>query len=201
MQRIAAARAALTDWNKGFHLDRIALSLLTGAPGTSQRDALHHYGDVAHAIRHDAAIAAGQASFPHVVTSQSAGTTTDGTSEVILAEGQLDIEHPTLGIIVATPTYPYPLMDDMPATLDPAANMLVDEIEALAVATVQEGERWFCPSMQEATGTGRTIRIRFSTLSDLVLGEGTHGFAVTCAGPAPRDHQRFSARERGHPDT
>ncbi|WP_299733514.1 hypothetical protein [uncultured Tateyamaria sp.] len=184
LQRISAARDALQGWNKGFHLDRIALSLLSGAPGTSLQDAIEHYGTVAHALRHDAAVAAGQASFPLIVTSQSAGTARDGRSEVILAEGQLDIAHPALGLIVATPTYPYPLMDDMPATLTPAANMEVDELEALAVAIVQDGGRWYCPSMREAQAMGRTIKVTFSTLAPLVLGDGPHGFALSSEGPA-----------------
>lgn len=183
LQRISGARNALVGWNKGFHLDRVALSLLSGAPGTSQQDAILHYGEVAHALRHDAAVAAGQASFPLVVVSQSAGTATDGTSEVILAEGQLDIAHPALGLIVATPTYPYPLMDDMPATLTPAANMAVDELEALAVATVQDGGRWYCPSMREARAKGRRITVAFSSLSNLVLDDGAHGFALEGDGP------------------
>jgi len=186
MARIAQARTALSGWNKGFHLDRISLSLLAGTPHTSLEDAIEHYGRVAHAIRHDAALAAGQATLPLVVVSQSAGTATDGTSQVILAEGQLDIAHPALGLIVATPTYPFALMNDMPATLDSTAQMLVDELESLAIATVHDNGRWFCPSMRNAHVTGRrVVTVSFATLGNLVLGNGPHGFAIQCDGPAP----------------
>ncbi|MEL6807847.1 MAG: hypothetical protein AAFO97_08705 [Pseudomonadota bacterium] len=185
IDRIAAARAVLADWNKTLFVDRIALSLLSGAPDTPQAAALQHYGDVAHAIRMDAARAAGQASPPHIVVSQSAGIATDGTSEVILAEGQLDIAHPALGIIVATPIYPFALMEDMPATLDPQAAMLVDELEALAIAAVQDNTTWYCPSLRTAHVNGRTIKATFSALSDLVLDDGPHGFALLCKGAAP----------------
>jgi len=176
MARIATARATLRSWDKDFHLDHISLSLLSGAPGTPLNDAIRHYGSVAQNMRHDAAIAAGQASFPHIIVSQSAGTATDGRSQVILAEGQLDLAHPMLGIIVATPKYPYALMHDMPATHAPAAQMLVDELEALALATVQENQRWHCPSMRQAYLRGLTIVVEFTALNDLVLGEGHHGF-------------------------
>ena len=186
INRIAIAREALAGWNKSLFVDRIALSLLSGAPDTNQKAALNHYGDVVHAIRMDAARAAGQASPPHIVVSQSAGTATDGASEVILAEGQLDIAHPALGIVVATPTYPYALMADMAATLDPHAQMLVDELEALAISAVQNNARWYCPSLREAQGAGRTIKASFSTLSDLVLDDGPHGFAITSERPVPK---------------
>jgi len=185
LQQIGAAREVLRGWNKGFHLDRIALSLLSGAPGTSLHAALQHYGDVAHSLRHDAAVAAGQASFPHIVVSQNAGSATDGSSEVILAEGQLDSVHPALGIIVTTPQYPFGLMPDTTATHDPAAQMLIDELEVLAVETVQDNRRWYCPSMQQAFGRKRTLVVEFSALGDLVLGDGFHGFAIHCDGPPP----------------
>lgn len=185
MHRISAARDALRGWNKEFHLDRIALSLLSGAPHTEFTVAVQHYGDVAKAMRYDAAIAAGQASFPHIVVSQSAGSRFDGTSEVILAEGQLDALHAALGVIVATPTYPFALMDDMPATLAPTAQALVDELEVLAVAAVQDNRRWYCPSVQQAFAAKNTVTVAFSSLSDLVLEDGPHGFALRCDGPAP----------------
>ena len=185
MQRIATARTALTGWNKDFHLDRISLSLLSGAPETSLDAASKHYADVAKAMRHDAAIAAGQASFPHFIVSQSAGTATDGRSEVILAEGQLDISHPTLGFVVATPKYPFALMEDMPATLDPTAQMIVDELEVMALAHVQNNQRWHCPAMRQAFGKERTVIVEFSTLSDLILEDGFHGFALQSDGPVP----------------
>jgi hypothetical protein len=186
MDRIAAARLALQGWNKAFHLDRISLRLLAGAPQSSFQDALRHYGAVAKSIRHDAAVAAGQSSFPHIIVSQSAGTAKDGTSEVILAEGQLDTAHPALGILVATPTYPYARMQDMPATLEPAAQMRVDELEALAVAARQENQPWFCPSLRQAYGRETLVLVEFAALSPLVLETGFHGIDIVGASNSPQ---------------
>lgn len=178
VSRIGAARAALAAWEKDFFLERITLCLLAAAPDTPYQEAIDHYGAVAHALCRDAAEAAGQASFPAIVVSQGAGSRSDGRSEVILAEGQLDIAHPASGIIVATPKYPFALMPQMPATHDPAALLLIDELETLAVAEVMAGRRWHCPALIEAWVEGRTILARFSAMGDLVLDPGVHGFAI-----------------------
>jgi hypothetical protein len=178
LERIRSARAVLAGWDKDFFLERIGLSLLAGAPATPFRDAVDHYARVAHEIRRDAAEAAGQASYPRIVVSQSAGSRTDGRSEVILAEGQLDIVQPALGIIVATPRYPFPLMAGMPATHDPTALVLIDELESLAVDEVMAGRRWFCPSLREAQVEGRKVIAMFSAMGDLTLDPGFHGFAL-----------------------
>lgn len=179
IKRIAAARSTLQGWNKRLHIDRISLNLLAGAPSTPLREALDHYAQVAQAMRHDAARAAGQASYPHMVVSQSAGTATDGRAEVILAEGQLDIAHPTLGFVVATPRYPFALVPDMPATHTASAQMLIDELEVLAVAARQDNQSWYCPTLSQAYGRGKQLVVEFSALSDLVLQQGFHGFAIT----------------------
>lgn len=186
MDRIAAARASLQHWNKRFHLDRISLSLLAGAPATPLNDALDHYGSVAKAMRHDAAVAAGQASFPHIVVSQSAGTATDGRSDVILAEGMLDRLHPTLGFVVATPKYPFALQPDMPATHAAAAQLMIDELEVLAVAALQDNKRWYCPALRQAYGRDERLVVEFAALEDLVLEDGFHGFALEGADNAPQ---------------
>ena len=186
IDRIAAARGALQGWNKRLHLDRISLSLLAGAPATPLNDALDHYATVAKALRYDAAIAAGQASFPHIVVSQSAGTATDGRSDVILAEGRLDMVHPTLGIVVATPRYPFALVPDMPATHTGPAQMMIDELEVLAVAAVQDNQRWYCPALRQAYGRDRMLVVEFAALSDLVMQDGFHGFTLEGADNAPQ---------------
>jgi hypothetical protein len=97
---------------------------------------------------------------------------------VILAEGRLDIEHPTLGFVIATPKYPFPMMQDMPSTHTPKAAALIDELECIAIASVQSGQPWHCPSMEMAALHKRELYVKFSTLSDLVLDNGTHGFSV-----------------------
>lgn len=186
IDRIATARASLQGWNKRLHLDRISLSLLAGAPATALNEALDHYASVAKAMRYDAAAAAGQASFPHIVVSQSAGTATDGRSDVILAEGQLDMAHPTLGFVIATPKYPFALVPEMPATHTSSAQMMIDELEVLAVAARQDNHRWYCPALRQAYGQDRHLVVEFAALSDLVLEDGFHGFAIEGAENAPQ---------------
>ena len=176
--RVKTARATATVWDKDFVIDRIGLSLLAGETDVSEEMADQHYADVAQTLREDITVASGQTSFPLVVVSQSAGMQVNGTSEVILAEGRLDIEHPTLGFIVATPKYPFPMMPDMPGTHTPKAAALIDEMECIAIASVQSGQPWHCPSMELAALNKRKLYVRFSTLSDLVLDAGPHGFSV-----------------------
>lgn len=186
VERIATARSSLQGWNKRLYLDRISLSLLAGTPATPLNEALNHYATVAKAMRYDAAIAAGQASFPHIVVSQSAGTATDGRSDVILAEGQLDVVHPTLGFVVATPKYPFALVPDMPATHTSSAQMMIDELEVLAVAALQDNQRWYCPALRQAYGKDRHLVVEFAALSDLVMDDDFHGFAIEGAENAPQ---------------
>jgi len=178
LARVKAAKAMTSAWEKDFVIDRIGLSLLAGESTLSEVTADQHYADIAQSLRTDLTVASGQTSLPLVVVSQSAGLQRDGTSEVILAEGRLDIEHPTLGFIVATPKYPFPMIPEMPGTHTPEASALIDELECIAINSVQSGQPWHCPSMELAALSKRKLYIKFSTLSDLVLGDGPHGFSV-----------------------
>jgi len=177
--RVAKARAALEPWNKQLFVDRISLSLLEGARDITETSADFHYASVGNGLRLEMAEQTGQAALPLLVVSQGAGTRTDGTSEVILAEGRLHWNHFALGIVVATPTYPYPLMRGTPGTLSAHSALIVSELESRAIEARQNGEDWYCPSLEEARCTGHQIKLRFATMSDLVLGEGPHGFAVS----------------------
>ncbi|NSX55704.1 hypothetical protein [Parasulfitobacter algicola] len=179
LDRIKAATTALAQWDKQLFIDRIHLCLLSGAPQVPEQAADFHYAAIAQELRGDVTLITGQKSFPLIVVSQSAGTQTDGTSQVILAEGRLDIDHPTIGIVVATPKYPFAMMPDTPATLTSEDQLLVDEIEAHALAEVHAGRPWYCPSLQIASLAKRTITAEFSTLSDLQFVSDTdHGFAL-----------------------
>lgn len=178
--KVVAAREALALWGKELFVDRIGLSLLEGAPSTGQATADLHYAAVAASIRAEIADAAGQIPMPVVVVSQSAGTRTDGTSPVILAEGNLDWAHWSLGFVVATPRYPFALQAGASAALTPQSAMLVSELEALAVAERLAGRDWYGPTMgAQATRAGAVITVPFTTMSPLVLRDpANHGFAV-----------------------
>lgn len=178
--KIADAVASLVPWGKTLFVDRILLSLLEGAPATGELTADNHYAAVANDMRLDIADATGQGAFPAIVVSQSAGTRTDGTSEVILAEGRLHLNHFSLGFIVATPKYPFPLEPGMPGTHTGDAYTLISELEALAVQAVNSGGEWYCPTLEEATLSGTTITARFNTMSQLVVQDAlNHGFTIS----------------------
>ena len=178
--KVAAAREALALWGKEIFVDRIGLSLLEGAPNTGQATADLHYAAVAASMRAEIADAAGQIPMPVVVVSQSAGTRTDGTSPVILAEGNLDWAHWSLGFVVATPRYPFALQAGASAALTPQAAMLVSELEALAVAERLAGRDWYGPTMgAQASQAGHVITVPFTSMSALTLRDpANHGFAV-----------------------
>ena len=178
--KVVAARSALGAWGKDFFVDRIGLALLEGAPSTLQATADLHYAAVANSMRAEIADAAGQIPMPVVVVSQSAGTRTDGTSEVILAEGNLEWAHWSLGLIVATPKYPFPLQAGSPATLTPEGAMQVSELEALAVTERLAARDWYGPTIgAQCTRAGAVITVPFTAMSALVIRDpANHGFAV-----------------------
>ncbi len=166
-------------WGKSLFVDRVNLRLLTGAPDTSEDEAHAHYAAVGRDVQKRITAITGQGSDPALVVSQSCGSQTDGRSPVILAEGRLEIENPLAGFVVATPTYPYPMMADMPATHTPDAHAIIDTLEVLALQAVQRGQPWHCPSLQFAKLKGDTITAQFSAMSDLVLEDPKrHGFAL-----------------------
>jgi hypothetical protein len=194
--KVQAAREALAGWGKPLFIDRILLSLLAGAPETEQDNADLHYVQVADALRQAVTSITGQGAFPHIIVSQSAGTTSNGKAPVILAEGRLDIEHPSLGFIVATPKYPFGLRSDMPGTHTAQAHTLIDEMETMALQTVHAGRPWHCPSLRLAWAQGNDIIADFSALSDLDLGPGDHGFHLEgCDNNAQITHVDLSGKQ------
>lgn len=178
--KVIAARDAIAGWGKDLFVDRIGLALLEGAPTTGQATADLHYAAVGASMRAEIAEAAGQVPMPVLVVSQSAGTRTSGTSPVILAEGNLDWAHWSLGFIVATPKYPFPLQAGSPAALTPAGAMQVSELEALAVTERLAARDWYGPTIgAQATRSGAVITVPFTAMSDLMLrNPAQHGFAV-----------------------
>lgn len=178
LDRISAARDVLQDWGKSFFVDRVALRLLAGQPHLSEAQAAGHYVSVVQALRKDIPLITGQGSYPMIVLSQSAGTRTDGRSEVILAEGRLDLDNPTMKFVVAGPCYPYDFMDEMPASHSPQAQMLIDELEVLAVSERQRGRSWHCPSLRFASLDGQMITAEFTTLGPLMFEGDPEGFSL-----------------------
>ncbi|PIE09767.1 MAG: hypothetical protein CSA72_10665 [Rhodobacterales bacterium] len=193
LAQVEQAARAMEAWDKVLFVDRIALSLLGGAPETPFDDAVAHYATAGEALARAVAQAAGQSTAPLLVVSQSAGTRDDGRSTVALAEGMLDILCPALGAVVATPKYPFALMEGTAATHAPEAQMLIDELEAQAVATIQSGARWYCPSLRQADLRGTTLRVAFNALTDLEFEGAPAGFAIEAAN-AP---EILSARVEG----
>ena len=179
VERLAKAKLALKAWDKELFADRINLSLLEGAPQTTERAADFHYAAVARELREEVAKATGQTPYPIVIVSQSAGTLSDGTSEVILAEGRLDWHHWGLGFVVATPRYPFRHGMNMQATLTPGSALMISELESLAASERLAGRDWFCPSLEQAEIDGDILHARFTAMSDLVIRNPKgHGFAV-----------------------
>jgi len=176
---------ALHAWDKTLHVDRLRLSLLSGSPTTTLSDANDHYGAVAADLMTDIRKITGQDTPPVVVVMQSAGSRLSGQSEVILAEGRVDLDNPSLPVVVASPAYPWGVMDNTPATPSTAAAMIMDELSVHAVMAHQSGQRWFCPMMQSATVDGRKITVEFATMAGLVLEDGPHGFHILGNAEAP----------------
>lgn len=180
MARLQAAVDAAERWGKTLMVGWIQMDLMDGAPATPQATAREHYGLVGNGMRLEASGITGQAGAPNLIVNQGFGTRTDGTSEVILAEGRLDWDFFSIGFITPTPLYPYPLAAGTQATLTPDALLLVRELESLAIAETGAGREWFCPSLEEATRAGAVITARFATLSGLVLRDpANHGFSLS----------------------
>ncbi|WP_339109655.1 hypothetical protein [Thioclava sp. GXIMD4216] len=180
-QRIAQAKEALAPWGKSLFIDRISLDLLAGAPEMLELEAQSHYSEVIQWLRPQVARAAGHSSLPHVSLCQKAGSRTDGTSEVILAEGRLEIYEPALGIILASPSYMLRLMPETVATILPEDRLWLDEMEACAIETVQNGGKWHCPSLRQVLVDGARIFAEFATLGPLEFDETQphHGFTLS----------------------
>ncbi len=179
LARLDEAKRELSNWGKTLFVDRIAMRLLSGAPSTTEYAAQAHYASVAKAFRTQVCKTTGQASFPHMIVNQSAGTRTDGTSEVILAEGRLERDMPSTDFIVPTPLYPYALMPKTASTLTPEDQLYVDELAVLALTTVQRGKPWTCPYMRFASCKDAKITVDFTSYTRLHLDDGPHGFSLS----------------------
>ncbi|MFG6083843.1 hypothetical protein ACEUZ9_000075 [Paracoccus litorisediminis] len=180
---LATAKAELENWDKQLVVYCILLSLLGGAPTTSEIAADTEYAAIAIALRGDVVDTTLQGQAVNwVIVSQSFGTRSDGQSTVALAEGKLDYLHPAQGFIVATPRHPFPLEPATAAT--PTANgaAMIQELCALAAAERDAGRDWFCPRVQSAVRSGSTVTVTFVAMTDLVLGTA-HGFTLRNAGP------------------
>lgn len=177
---LTEARDGLLPFGHTLSVDRIHLSLLDGEPATLQSVADFHYAAVADGLRDDIVSVTGVAQQPVIVVCQSIGTRIDGTSEVILAEGRLDLEHWSLGFVVATPLYPFALQ---PGTSIPTADeaLRISELCDLASkARVAEDQLWYCPMLTTAVLSGTTVTATFDALSDLVLDDAVnHGFTLS----------------------
>ncbi|WCR17505.1 hypothetical protein [Paracoccus alcaliphilus] len=183
IERVQSAVASAETIGKTLMAAWIKLSLLSGAPATPFATAREHYGMVGNGLRLDVAEATGQGAAPLLLVNQSIGTRADGTSEVILAEGRLDWDFYSVGFVVPTPLYPYPLEPGTLATPTRDARLLIREIETLALAELGQGREWFCPSLEEATIDGSTITARCATMSPLVIRDpANHGFSFAEAG-------------------
>ena len=178
ISKIQTGCDALEAWGKSLVVDRIRLALLAGAQDTTQEVAANHYAEVASQLTRDIARITRQSTPPIVVLVQSAGSNVSGASEVILAEGTFDLNHPSLPAIVATPAYPWSLMPGTPMTHSADASLIMDELCAIAVQEKQNGRPWYCPSLQMAQVSGTTILAEFSSLTELVLEDGPHGFRI-----------------------
>lgn len=186
LDEVRNGQAALKTWGKDLFVDRLRLSLLSGSPQTPQADAAAHYATVAAAITADLTALTQQDSPAVTVVFQSAGSRSDGRSEVILAEGQFDLDNLTVPAIVPSPTYPWPLMPGTPSTPSAEAALVLDELSMLAVAAFHAGQKWFCPYMRSATLAGRTITVEFTSLAGLHLEGGPHGFHILGAENPPK---------------
>lgn len=180
LELLNATTKALVMRGKTVFADRMSLSLLDGAPDTAERAASDHYAKTAQMLAKKVTLITGQNSAPLSVVSQSIG------GKVALAEGRLDIDHPNLGFVVATPRHPFPREPDHPAILTSRAQMLVDELEARAVVTVQNGDRWYCPRLRQAWRQGDEIIAEFSALSDLTFDGTPHGFGFSGCETEPK---------------
>lgn len=187
LSKVKKACASLGDWDKSLHIDRVRLGLLAGAPQTQETDAASHYSQTATQITKDLSALTGQSAPPFIVVIQSAGFRHDGCSEVILAEGQFDLDNPALTALVPTPAYPWPLMAGTPASPSPEAALIMDELCVLALTERQNGRPWHCPALHRATVSGRVVTAQFSSMDGLHLEEGRpHGFRLETGAATPQ---------------
>ncbi|MBC9246753.1 hypothetical protein H4P12_08510 [Paracoccus sp. 11-3] len=178
--QIAQSVLKLAEWDKALIVDRVAMSLLAGAPQTSEIAADNEYASTAAALRADIVLATGQSQPPLIVVSPSAGTRGGDASAVALAESKLDAAHPALGLVVAGPRHVYALQEGTLATLTAEGAMMQSELEAIAVREIHAGRLWYCPRLSSATIRDATITAYFLSMSDLMIpAAGEHGLSIT----------------------
>lgn len=95
----AKSKAAIFD--KSLFVDCVKLSLLCGQSELTGNSIDFLIAAFLHELRAGICAISGQATFPKFLVSPF----NDTKSERCLAEGQLDINHPTLGIVVTSPRY------------------------------------------------------------------------------------------------
>lgn len=179
-EKVSAYVATLAGFGKTLYIDRIHLALLEGSQGTSQVAADLHYAGVAQDMRIELGTITEQGAMPVPVVCQSFGTRTNGTSEVILAEGRLHWAHWALAFVVATPRYPFLLVDGMAALHTPEAAEQIAELQNLGAMARLSNKDWYCPSLEEAVLVGTTIRARFVSMTGALAfaDAAKHGFAL-----------------------
>lgn len=100
------------------------LSLLSGQSELTGNSIDFLIAAFVHELRADICAISGQATFPKFLVSPF----NDTKSERCLAEGQLDINHPTLGIVVTSPRYWLPKYHPTLPMLSETSQMKLDEI-------------------------------------------------------------------------
>ena len=88
-------------FGKSLFVDCVKVSVLSGQSNLTSNSADYLIAAFIHELRADICAKTGQATFPKFLISPF----NDTGSELCLAEGQLDVNHPTLGIIVTSPQY------------------------------------------------------------------------------------------------
>ena len=101
LQVIEDAKSNADIFGKSLFVDCVKVSVLSGQANLTSNSADYLIAAFVHELRADICAKTGQATFPKFLISPF----NDTSSELCLAEGQLDINHPTLGIIVTSPQY------------------------------------------------------------------------------------------------
>ena len=101
LQSIDDAKSNAGLFGKSLFVDCVKLSVLSGQTNLSSNSADYLIAAFVHELRADICAKTGQATFPKFLISPI----NDASSELCIAEGELDINHPTLGIVVASPQY------------------------------------------------------------------------------------------------
>ena len=163
-------------FGKSLFVDCVKVSVLSGQSNLTSNSADYLIAAFIHELRADICAKTGQATFPKFLISPF----NDTGSELCLAEGQLDVNHPTLGIIVTSPQYWLEKRNTKQPTLSDQAQVILDELHVVALREVQAGRTWFCPSMQRCyRGDDDTVRIEFSAMGDLVQEGAGHLFKIS----------------------